>query len=62
MSDKKNRTYNSDVPAMPTLQPVKPNRSHPVRRQDEIPDEKDRSGQNNRMDQVMRLIEHFKIK
>ena len=62
MSDKKNRTYNSDIPAMPTLQPVKPARSHPIRRDEEIPEEKDRSGQNNRMDQIMRLIEHFKTR
>ena len=62
MSDKKTRTYNSDVASMPTLQPVKPARSHPIRRPEEIPDEKDRSGQNKRMDQVMRLIEHFKTR
>ena len=62
MSDKKNRTYNSDIPVMPTLQPVKPARSHPIRRDEETPEEKDRSGQNNRMDQIMRLIEHFKTR
>ncbi|MDR3575918.1 MAG: hypothetical protein P4L50_18805 [Anaerolineaceae bacterium] len=62
MSDKKTRTYNSNVPALPTLQPVKPPRSHVIRREEDIPDEKDRSGQNNRMDQVMRLIEHFKTR
>jgi len=62
MADKNARTYNSDVPAMPTLQPAKPARSHPIRREDEILEEKDRSGQDNRMDQVMRLIEHFKTR
>ena len=62
MTDKKTRTYNSDAPAMPTLQPAKPTRSHPVRRDDEMPEEKDRSGQNKQMDQVMRLIEHFKTR
>ena len=62
MSDKKPRTYNSDTMAMPTLQPVKPARSHPNRREEEILEEKDRSGQNNRMDQIMRLIEHFKTR
>ena len=62
MADKKTRTYDSDVLAMRTLQPVKPTRNHPVRREDEVLEEKDRSGQDNRMDQVMRLIEHFKTR
>jgi len=62
MSDKKTRTYNADVPVMPTLQPLKPVHTRPNRREDEDLERKEQTGQNNRMDQVMRLIEHFKTR